>query len=118
MTAEQAISMIVGAVLSIVLQTVPKVKNWWTDQRGKVIILIALHIGSAVILWVIDCVLGINTGIYMICNWEGLGKMGWTGTLGFISNQTTYGLSEYGVPAAKTGIQKARSFTVKTLRRK
>ena len=109
MRPEQAISIIVGVVLSLVLQSVPPVKRMWERQPGKVLILLLVHIGGAVTLWLLDCKANINTGVTgIVCNWEGLGQMGWAGTLGFVGNQVTYGLQSYAVPPVRDYIQKVR----------
>lgn len=108
MSAQQAISAFVGAALSILLQTVPHLKQWWADQRGKVLILLTLHVGGAVGLWLVACKLGISTGLPIACNLQGLANLGWTGTMGFVGNQATYGLTEYAVPTVKSRLQAMR----------
>lgn len=109
MRLEQAISIIVGIILSIVLQAVPRVEKWWSRKQWKVLILLALHVGGGLILWLLDCEAGVGTGVEVTCNWEGLLNSGWTGLMGFISNQTTYGLTNY-TKAGQDVVQSLRSY--------
>lgn len=100
MTTQDAISSVVGVLVSLFLH-IPLVRRWWNKKRGKVLLLLGFHIGSALAIWAIACLVGIDTGLVVECNTNGLARLGWTGTLGFVSNQATYGLTEYGIPAAQ-----------------
>lgn len=101
MNIEQALSAFTGAALSVLLQTVPPLHRWWSKRRGKVLILLCLHIGGAVGLWLLRCKAGLQIQLPITCTYTGLAEIGWTGTMGFVGNQTAYGLGQYGVPAAK-----------------
>lgn len=109
MTIEQALSAFTGAALSVLLQTVPPLHNWWEKRTGKVLILLGLYVGGAVGLWVLRCKLGLAIQLPIVCTYTGLAEIGWTGTIGFVSNQTAYGLVNYGAPAAKKAVTKARA---------
>jgi len=100
MNAQQAISIFVGAALSVILQAIPPVKAYWERQVGKTLILLTLHLGGALLLWLLDCRAGVSTYVTMTCNYEGFLNMAWNGTLAFTSNQATYGLTNYAAPAA------------------
>jgi len=102
LSTEQALSIIVGVVLSITLQAIPPINRLWGKTPGKVLILILIHIGGAIALWFLECRTTITTGVIdIICNWEGFLEMAWVGTLGLISNQSAYGLQKYGPDTAK-----------------
>lgn len=108
MTAARAISIFVGVVLSVVLQAVPPVEKWWAKKQGKVLILLALHLGGAALIWLLDCQADLGTGVELVCNWEGLQDMLMTGGYGFVSNQTTYGLTNYAAPALERQVRALR----------
>lgn len=99
-----SISALVGILLSLALHLIPRVRTWWDSKRGKVLILLSFHVGGAIAIWVLSCFLGFTFSFPVDCSAQGLASSGWTGAVGFIANQTTYGLTNYGIPYVKARI--------------
>jgi len=117
MTTRTIISSFVGAALSILLRTVPFLKRWWESQRGKVLILLTLHLGGYLGLWYLGCKAGIGVGVTLDCSRAGMMQMGWDGIMGFAGNQAAYGLAEYGKPAVQSLSRKVSSLRAEFMSR-
>ena len=114
LSAEQAISIVVGALLSVVLQAIPPVERWWGKKQGKTLILIGVHLFGAFLLWALDCRAGVSTGVELVCNWEGLRELFVVAGYSFVSNQVTYGLTNY-TPQGREAIRGLRVASARAL---
>jgi hypothetical protein len=91
----------VGVLVSILLETVPYVRENWSRRQFKAVILLALHVGTPVIIWLLHCYLDLPFPFPITCTYDGLIQLGWLGTTAFASNQATYLAVSKNLPNVK-----------------
>lgn len=85
---------VVGFVLSLLLENVPKLKEAWADAGHKALILFCAFEGVTLLWWALGCWGGVGlpaTGIP--CGPAGLGQALIIGALGFAGSQAGYGVA-------------------------
>lgn len=98
---KEALSSFVGIAVSLTLHLWPRARDWWANRRAKVLILLTFHVGGALAIWTLHCILGFSFPFALSCTPQGLASAGWAGTVGFIAGQSTYGLTTYAIPYVK-----------------
>lgn len=86
----EAIASAAGLATSLLLETVPYVRDRWANNQFKVLTLLLIHVGSAVAIWALSCYVKIEFPFYIPCGYQGLAEVGWIGAVAFGSSQLTY----------------------------
>ena len=88
----EAIAAIVGVVISLILEYVPKVKSWYNAQGDTQQKLVTLGVGLVVVAAIFGLGCANLLSPYWTCDWAG----GYNAALVFLAyvlaNQTTYAL--------------------------
>ena len=107
---KEAIASAAGLATSLLLETIPYVRERWAGNRFKVLTLLAIHIGSAVAIWALHCHADILFKFYVPCGYQGLAELGWTGAVAFGSSQLTYQIITKRLPqVTRRKIEAARA---------
>ncbi len=86
-----AVAAVVGFVLSLVLEKVPRLKKAWADASNKAVILFAGFEGITLAWWALGCWGGIGIPATDIpCGLVGLGQAVLIGAFGFAGTQTGF----------------------------
>ena len=94
------IASIVGFIISIGLEVVPKIKDKWSDWEYKPLTLLLLFVGTPLVAWLLQCLAELDFGIAMDCTAEGLLTVLGVGFIGFATNQATYTIATRKFPNA------------------
>jgi len=91
---------IVNALVSVILEVVPGLKNKWSNLQYKPLILLAFALVVPVVLWVLHCYAYIQF-LEIECTWQGLFNMLIAGFTAFLVNQTAFAVATRELPNAK-----------------
>ena len=97
MTAE-LIAMIVGAIVSILLEVVPKLKDAWSEWEWRRMTLLGLSLGVPLALWALVCYAGVALPFEVACGGQGAFDAVMLGIISFLSSQTTYLIKSRSLP--------------------
>lgn len=98
---EGIVASAVGVIISILLETVPYIRRRWNEHQFKAILLLALHVGTPITVWLLHCALDLPFPFPITCTSDGLIRLGWLGTTAFASNQATYLTISHRLPNAQ-----------------
>lgn len=99
MTAE-LITVVVGAIISIVLEVIPGVKDVWGTWKWKPLTLLVISIGVGLGMWALVCLAGLDLSMLLDCTKQGIASALYFAFLSFLSNQTTYAVASRKTPNA------------------
>lgn len=110
----EAIASAAGLLTSLLLETVPYVRDRWSRNRFKVLTLLLIYIGSALAIWFLHCVLALSFPFIVPCGYQGVAELGWAGFVAFGSSQLTYQVVTKHLPRVKARrVRDAASFVLK-----
>ena len=89
MTAE-LITIVVGAIISVLLQVVPGLNDVWATLRWKPLIMLGVSVLVGAGMWALVCLGGIEIGTAVDCTKQGGVTALYFGLISFLANQTTY----------------------------
>ncbi len=89
MTAE-TVAMIVGAVVSVLLEVVPRLKDVWSGWEWRRLTLLGLSLGVPLTLWALVCYARVALPFEVACGGQGAFDAAVLGFISFLSGQTTY----------------------------
>jgi len=97
---------IVNALVSVLLEVVPGLKDKWSDLSCKPLILLGFALVVPVALWGITCY-GNITLVQVECEWQGAFSMLVAGFTAFLTNQTAFAVGTRNTSNAKARIEYA-----------
>lgn len=97
MTAE-IVAMIVGAIVSILLEVVPKLKDAWSGWEWRRMTLLGLSLVVPLGAWGLVCYAGVALPFEVACGGQGAFDAALLGIISFLSSQTTYLMSARKLP--------------------
>ena len=89
MTAE-LITAVVGAIISVLLEVVPGLKDVWGTLRWKPLIMLGISVLVGAGMWALVCLAGIDIGTVVDCSKQGVVGALYFGLISFMANQATY----------------------------
>lgn len=95
------ISIVVGVLVSILLETVPGLNEWWSKKKRKNQILLAFSILVPVAMWLLACFVNITLPFDVACTNQGLFDIIIAGVTVYTSTQGTYNLGVNKLPNAR-----------------
>lgn len=90
---------IVNALVSVLLEVVPGLKDKWNDLEYKPAILLGFAVVVPLVLWALNCYAGMAF-VEVDCAWQGAFKMFVAGVVAFLANQSTFSLKSRDLPNA------------------
>lgn len=87
---QQVIAMIVGAIVSILLEVVPRLKEVWSKWEWRRLTLLGLSLGVPLGAWGLVCYAGVTLPFEVACGGQGAFDAALLGIISFLSSQTTY----------------------------
>jgi len=99
MTAE-TVAMIVGAIVSILLEVVPRLKDVWNGWEWRRLTLLGLSLGVPLAIWALVCYANVALPFKVTCGGQGAFDAGVLGFITFLSSQTTYLVKARALPNA------------------
>jgi len=100
MTAE-FVTMVTGAIISILLEVIPGLKDVWSEWQWKPLTLLAVSIATPLAVWGLACHAGISFPFEVKCGMQGALSTVYLGFLAFLSSQTTYLFGTRKLPNVK-----------------
>ena len=88
---------IVNALVSVLLEVVPNLKDKWSELKFKPLILLGFAVVVPVALWALSCYGGIAF-VEVECSWQGAFQMFVAGFVAFLVNQTAFSTSTRKLP--------------------
>lgn len=85
--SEELILMIVGYVVSVLLEVVPGFKDWWSKVEHKRPVLFGLCMGVPVVIWLLICLAGLPIPIVVACTFMGFVDILAVGLAAFFGSQ-------------------------------
>jgi len=96
------IATIVGIIVSILVEVIPKFQDWWAAFFWKKASLFTGFVVVAVVWWALACFTPIEVGATgLSCDLNGAVKAVGLGLLGFMSNQATFAVAARNLPNAQ-----------------
>ena len=84
------ISTIVGMIVSVLLETIPGLKEVWVNWKWKRVVLLAGFVLVPIATWLLICPAGLDVGVVADCTTQGLLEWAVIGLMAFTGSQTTY----------------------------
>jgi len=97
---------IVNALVSVMLEVVPNLKDKWSGLKYKPLILLGFALVVPVALWALSCYGGLAF-IDVVCSWQGAFQMFVAGFVAFLVNQTAFSTSTRKLPNVQARVVKA-----------
>ena len=88
---------IVNALVSVLLEVVPTLKEKWSEMKYKPLILLGFAVVVPVALWALSCYAGMAF-VEVECSWQGAFQMLVAGFVAFLVNQTTFSTQTRKLP--------------------
>jgi hypothetical protein len=90
--------MIVGGIVSILLEVVPRLKDMWSGWEWRRLTLLGLSLGVPLGAWGLVCLAGVTLPFEVACGGQGAFDAAVLGIISFLSGQTTYLVKSRGLP--------------------
>ena len=97
---------VVNALVSVMLEVVPGLKDKWSGLKYKPLILLGFALVVPVALWALSCYGGLAF-IDVVCSWQGAFQMFVAGFVAFLVNQTAFSTSVRKLPNVQARAVKA-----------
>jgi len=99
---EEVILLIVGYIVSVLLEFIPGFNKWWSDVAHKRALLFGLCLGIPVVVWLLVCVAGLSLPLRGVaCTTLGLAALVELGLATFFGTQTGYVTASQYTPNAR-----------------
>lgn len=95
---QQIVAMIVGAVVSILLEVVPGLKEAWGKWEWRRLTLLGLSLAVPLGAWGLVCLAGVTLPFEVTCGGQGAFDAALLGIISFLSSQTTYLVKAQSLP--------------------
>lgn len=95
---QRIVAMIVGAIVSILLEVVPKLKDVWSGWEWRRMTLLGLSLGVPLALWGLVCYALVALPFEVACGGQGAFDAVMLGIISFLSSQTTYLMKSRQLP--------------------
>ena len=97
---------VVNALVSVMLEVVPGLKDKWSGLKYKPLVLLGFALVIPVALWALSCYAGLAF-IDVVCSWQGAFQMFVAGFVAFLVNQTAFSTSVRKLPNVQARAVKA-----------
>ena len=97
---------VVNALVSVMLEVVPGLKDKWSGLKYKPLILLGFALVVPVALWALSCYSGMAF-VDVVCSWQGAFQMFVAGFVAFLVNQTAFSTSVRKLPNVQARVVKA-----------
>jgi len=84
---------IVGAIVSVLLEVVPGLKERWSEWEWKPLTLFGLFEAVPLVAWALTCFAGMAIYDVPDCTWQGALAVMSVGFVAFMASQTTFTLA-------------------------
>ena len=102
---------VVNALVSVMLEVVPGLKDKWSGLKYKPLVLLGFALVVPVALWALSCYGGLAF-IDVVCSWQGAFQMFVAGFVAFLVNQTAFSTSVRKLPNVQARVVKAECVCV------
>jgi len=95
---------VVTAIVSLLVEVVPGLKEKWNDLKWKPLIMLGLSLVVPVALWALSCY-GDMPFVDVTCGWQGAVNMVVAGFIAFLANQTTFAVGTRNTVNAQARVE-------------
>ncbi len=95
---QQIVAMVVGAIVSVLVEVVPGLKKAWSKWEWRRLTLLGLSLAVPLGAWGLVCCAGVALPFEVGCGGQGAFDAAVLGFISFLSGQTTYLVKARGLP--------------------